>query len=522
MKLPRIDVSVSEWMAEFDLWITPSLQEIQDTDKYRQELDRVDCLIRKLGDATENFASINSCSPQAIATTCVELMEYVIAEEKNEQDRISAAIEIIESLCSLLFMVTGKTDNNLKCQFPVFLAQTEGSPSFPQRRGKNGEFQNISLGRTIKSDKLSKVIADALVHYSSNQGSKFLEEAAQWLLGKYISAILKDEDSIRQFWALGKSYFTLLAEGAGYEKALLAPIIIFKIRGSVSASGGHIPEDLLRKMMIEWGLEKGVDFNLDDVILDYPNNNNSKTRAYDFVLPYRTEGWHPKIFIQCQFYAGDSGSVSHKVVDQTQASRPLALQQYPEARFIEYLDGAGYYSSLNTDLHHMLGLETTKAFIQVRSAHIKLRRELQDLGFLTPVDIEHAIFRSNNGARNEVTQMLLVDGYTQDEIERALSNAINRQIIQNVDDVLSVKAERAEFAKRLFIVDLIAIVGNPIEEISTRSGNALIPGYGNLYGVQLVIISQKLDEFAPNLTFSRNDFAKDITWLTEEKFIILR
>jgi hypothetical protein len=72
----------------------------------------------------------------------------------------------------------------------------------------------------------------------------------------------------------------------------------------------------------------------------------TKTRAYDFILPYKTEGWEPKLFVQCQFYAGDSGSVSHKVVDQTRSSRPLTLVDYPNARFVEYLDGAGYYASL--------------------------------------------------------------------------------------------------------------------------------------------------------------------------------
>ncbi len=525
MKLPIPNVSLQEQLAEFDLWITPSLQEIQDTEKYAQELQKVDGLIDKLGEATNNFASVDSCSPEAIAATCVDLIEQVIAKKTTEQEKIQAAIEILESLCSLLFMVTGKTDNNLKCQFPVFLAQTEERTDFPQRRGRNGTFQYSTLGRTIKSDKLSKVIADALVCYSNYEGLEYLEDEAQWLLGKYITAILKDEASIQQFWALGKSYYSLRADNPGSEKALLAPIVIFKVRGSVSASGGHIPENILRKMMLSWGMERGVDFNTDDVIIEYNENvgnTNTKTRAYDFVLPYRTQGWQPHIFIQCQYYAGDSGSVSHKVVDQTQASRPLTLEQYPDARFIEYLDGAGYYSSLNTDLQHMLGMASTKDFIQVRSAHVKLRRELQDLGFLTPVDIEHAVFRSSNGNKNEVIDLLKAEGYSQQEIDRALKYSLERQLIRNEGDILLVTEERAGFAKRLFIVDLIAIIGEPIEINEGNAGNALIPGYGKLYGSQLTIISQKLDEYAPNSSYSRNEFAECITWLTEERLIILR
>jgi len=53
---------LQEQLAEFDLWITPSLQEIQDTEKYSEELKKVDGLISKLGEATNNFASVDSCS----------------------------------------------------------------------------------------------------------------------------------------------------------------------------------------------------------------------------------------------------------------------------------------------------------------------------------------------------------------------------------------------------------------------------------------------------------------------------
>jgi len=178
--------------------------------------------------------------------------------------------------------------------------------------------------------------------------------------------------------------------------------------------------------------------------------------------------------------------------------------------------------TLNTDLQHMLGMASTKDFIQVRSAHVKLRRELQDLGFLTPIDIEHAIFRSSNGSKYEVVDLLKAEGYSQQEIERALNHSLERQLIHNEGDKLLVTEERAGFAKRLFIVDLIAIIGEPVELNVGSTGNALIPGYGKLYGSQLTIISQKLDEYAPNSSYSRNEFAECITWLAEEKFVILR
>ena len=401
MKLPEVNLTLKEQLQEFDVWLTPSLQEIQDTDKYKDELDRVCSIISALGPATNNFDDAKHFHPEVIAETCINVIEEKIESIQEVKAKIALAVEFLESLASLLFLVTGKSDNNLKCQYPVFLFQQLNRSTFPQKTSQKGQiaFVNKDLGRTLKSDRVAKLISEALVWGMGNKALGDLESEAKWLLGSYVSAILKDKTSVIQFWALGHSYFQLLNKNDEFAKSLLAPIIIFKVRGSVSASGGHIPEDVLRQTFATWGLEKGVDYNLDDVVLaDEANNGNgnNKTRAYDFILPYKTPDWKPALFIQCQFYAGDSGSVSHKVVDQTTASRISTLEKFPEARFVEYLDGAGYYASLNTDLQHMLGMETTKSFIQVRSANIRLRRELQEIGFITPIEIEHAIMRSKD------------------------------------------------------------------------------------------------------------------------------
>jgi hypothetical protein len=525
MKLPQIELSLQQQLDEFDVWITPSIQEIQETEKYNTELANVDNLISSLGEATQNFQSPNSCTPEAIANTCIELIESSILDGGTLDNKRDKTLTILEALCSLLFMVTGKSDNNLKCQFPVYLTQVANRTSFPHKRGSGNSisFEEKTLGRTLKSDTISKLIANALIYSNHSAGLHYLEQEARWLLAKYISSILIDEASTRQFWALGRSYFNLSETQPGSEKSLLAPIIIFKVRGSVAASGGHIPEDLLRSMMDSWGMLRGVDYNLDDVIVVHDSPvASTKTRAYDFVLPYQTPGWQPHLFVQCQFYAGDSGSVSHKVVDQTSASRPLTASMYPEARFIEYLDGAGYYSSLNTDLAHMLGMETTKTFIQVRSAHVKLRRELQCIGFLTPLEIEHAIFRSPEGSREGVRRLLELDGYRTEEINRAIEDATNRGLITQSDSSMMISRDRIGNTKKFLIIDLVALLGEPLSNTGEMTGKVLIPGYGATYGVQLDILSREIDVYAPNSNFSRNDFSEILTWLTTKKFIIMR
>jgi len=146
---------------------------------------------------------------------------------------------------------------------------------------------------------------------------------------------------------------------------------------------------------------------------------------------------------------------------------------------------------------------------------------MQDIGFLTPLEVEHAIFRSSNGDSNEVVGLLQADGYQEAEVDRVVSQSLGREVIYQSGDRLFVKDSRVGFARRLLIIDLVAISGEHLNTIEGRVGNVLIPGYGALYGAQLGRISSEIDNFAPNSNYTRNDFAQDITWLTEEKFIIL-
>ena len=527
MKIPESQLTIEQKLREFDVWITPSLQEIQDTTKFTEELTMVDTIISALGPITNSFEKIEHCRPDTIAKTCISLIENEMSGISSISEKITASVTLIDSLISLLFMVTGKTDNNLKCQFPVFLSQEVQRDRFPVKKSKKGEvhFLETSLGRTIKSDKISKLLSDTLVWSQIDEKYNYLEEHSIWLLTSYISAILKDETSIIQFWALGKSYFHLKENHPGKEKSLLSPSIIFKIRGSVSASGGHIPEDLLREMMTSWGLESGIDFNTADVIVDLGDSNNNeptKTRAYDFVLPYLTEGWEQKLFVQCQFYAGDSGSVSHKVVDQTRASREQTVTKIPHARFIEYLDGAGYYSSLNTDLNHMLHMDTTHSFFQVRSASIRLRREFQRIGFLTPIEIEHAIMKSTDCSIGLVREILINDGYAHTEVDRVLSISLAKEYISLNREILSISLDRLNISRRLLVLDIVALAGSVINNPSEQAGKALIPGFGPFYGISFGLLSSQIDELAPQSNYDRNSFANDITWLCENKHILMR
>lgn len=346
-----------------------------------------------------------------------------------------------------------------------------------------------------------------------------------------------------------------MLKGFKKERDLLTPLVVFQVRGSVAASGGHDPEELLRTRLAEWGLQAGVDYNTSDVVLTEvlkllgsttvvekieaePADEEAKeregvevtqedqetvkikTRAYDFILPFKVNGWKPKVFIQSQFYAGDSGSVSHKNVDQTSTSRAAVQGILSDARFVEYVDGAGYFSTLNRDLKHLLNMTNTASFIQVRSAAIRLRRELQHVGFLTPLEVEHAIFRSD-GTPVAVRQVLRGEGYADAEIERAITGSTTRGlVVAGRTGKLSVSAARREVARRYLLLDAAAQSGSAPATLGEKlTGCLLVPGYGPFHGIKLDHLVAEAILLAPALRTDLNQsqiMLADIRWLCEQ------
>ncbi len=479
MRLPERELSLQQALTEFDVWITPTLGEIRDTDRFLEEMDRVVSVFDALEAATEAFSSVDHCNPSEMAKTYVGLLDKLSTTQ---------AFAALQALASVLFLVTGKSDNNAKCQLPIFLRDVARWSSLPCVRRTKGKAElslcEMPIPRELKAGKLMTTIA----------GMKGFPEVQQKVLDLFIRFVLSDQQYISQLWSVGKSYFGL--KDLGKHRELLSPLVVFQVRGSVSASGGHNPEDILRGYCTDWGLESGQDFNSSDVVINDPAPKGEapngarmareKTRAFDFVLPFRVESWKHRIFIQCQFYAGDSGSVSHKNVDQTTRSRAAVRAIYPDAIFVEYVDGAGYFSSLNGDLKTLLSMPTTKSFFQVRSAPIKLRRELQAIGFLTPLELEHAIACSS-GSALEVREALRRDGYAAEEIERVIKHSIDRGFCPTGHDLhLMIREERLSVVRRYLLLDTIAREGALLESGNGKTaGCLLVPGIGPFFGMKM-------------------------------------
>lgn len=538
MKLPVESLSVQEQMAEFDQWLTARLERIKDTDKFATEMNSLCDCIHHLSPFLNDFRTAEDCQVQNLCQAVIDASKSFVSGMDFYQDEINLS-RFYESFFNLIFLTSGATDNNLKNHFLIKLKEDDIEPLIPRRGSgkKTIKFTLTKVNSTTKSEIVAKLLASCFVGTQESYVQKVktiptfdLSFYLNLYLREYTAMILEDREEVMQFWAICSSYMKLsnMSHEIDFGRYLLNSCTIFKVRGSVSASGGHLPEQILRDKFLIMGLQSEKDFNSIDVnvgneIVVEGGKRKKKTRAYDFIIPYQIEEWgaKPKLFIQSQFYAGDSGSVSHKVVDQTRSSRDFTRSKYPNSLFVEYLDGAGYYAALRTDLEHMLSFDDTASFFQVKSILIRLRREFQNIAFLTPIEFEHAILMVENASKQEVHTFLQSEGYPDDEIKRAESVYIELGYIQiNQDGQYFLSSQRIPIARRLMILDLAAQYSVQITDDERYTEKfLLIPGYGVNQAILESELCKRVCEAIKAINVSAVDFSEDIEWLLDERVI---
>ncbi len=499
MKLNKHKYTEKERLSEFDRWITPSLGDIKDSIEFRNILARLEDGFDSLSNYTNNFSSLETCSSNHVA----ERIIFSIREVADIQSHLA-------NILNAILLSTGKTDNNLKCQYPIVLNKIYENGEIPAC--KNGKAVLVKIPRVFDLDKVINHF-EALSAYPDILAPQ---------LKLYLDLLLSDEQYMSQLYTLGVSYHKLKETGQSLN--LLASIAIFQSRGSITAKAGHEPERILRSYMADWGLNAGADYNTDDIdiyeLLGIKKKKNDKARKYDFIVPFRSKSEGKKLFVQCQFYAGDSGSVSHKVVDQTDASRKQTLKFYPDAVFVEYLDGAGYFASLNGDLKKMLAKKTTKSFIQVKTAPVKFRRELQEINFLTPLEIEQLIL-SGNSREEEIVDILQKQGYGKKEIYRCLEICKHSSLLAFEKGKYNIKEERRDIIIKYCLLDCIANFGHVVN-VKKEKGILFVPGFSNNWGMSQTNLFDTFSKEFPDIELSAKDILGKIQWLIENEFVILK
>lgn len=536
MRLNAENLSTQQQLEEFDQWLTAKLDRIKDSEKFNSEIISLCNCISTLSPYLNNFSDPSTCSINNLINAVKNASFGMISRTDFTNDE-NTICNFYDSFFNLLFLTSGATDNNLKNHFLIKLNEDGIAAQVPKRGAikKQILFKLSDIPSTTKSDYISRTLASCYVGTQYPEAVKTepffdLEVYFKIFLEEYTKLILEDEEDLLQFWAICHSFVQLSnsPNGLNLGKYLLNSCTIFKVRGSVSASGGHVTETILREKLSKIGLRADIDFNTtdvkigdDEVIED--GKRKKKTRAYDFVIPYRIDNWEPKpkLFIQSQFYAGDSGSVSHKVVDQTQSSRTFTLTKYPNAKFIEYLDGAGYYASLRGDLEHMLSFDNTESFFQVKSILLRLRREFQKIDLLTAIEIQHAILVNHSNSYQDISNFLEQDGYSIGEVHRSIeSNVKHGSIIKNELGCLSIPNKYMQIARRLLILDIAANYAS-ILTLSEKSSQKyiLVPGYGANMGIKESYLSDLCCDICKHINIKTSEFIEDIEWLLDEGVI---
>ena len=196
----------------------------------------------------------------------------------------------------------------------------------------------------------------------------------------------------------------------------------------------------------------------------------------------------------------------------------------PDAVLVEYVDGAGYFSSLNGDLEKLFEMDGTE-FSQIRSSPIRIRRELQHTGFLTPLELQQATFQTSNPNRESVSKIIKRDGYSTTEFSRALADAMERGLLVEEQGLLRPRQQDRDIVRRYSLLDVAAIAGSePKSESDSMAGCLLVPGFGPFFGIKLDVLVKESKKRLPGLAaeFDQSErLMGDLRWLNEQRIAMI-
>jgi len=126
--------------------------------------------------------------------------------------------------------------------------------------------------------------------------------------------------------------------------ALIDTLIRYKEKGSYSGKKENNPEIVIENILDEMGIsfEKG---DLSELISNAPDTK----RTMDFIVPDKK---NPRIIIECSFLVTTSSGQGDKSKAEISIDS-LIKEHYPEAHFLGFVDGIGWYVRKN-DLKRMV------------------------------------------------------------------------------------------------------------------------------------------------------------------------
>ena len=147
-------------------------------------------------------------------------------------------------------------------------------------------------------------------------------------------------------------------------------------------------------------------------------------------------------------------------------------------------------------------------------------RELQEIDFLTPLEIEHVILAGNK-AEAELVDILQTQGYNKEEIYRSLDVCKAANLLDFADDNYAIKEERRDIIIKYSLLDCIANFGHSIN-VNKEKGILYVPGFSNNWGMSQTNLLEAFNREFPDIDLSAKDILEKIEWLIENEFVILK
>lgn len=127
--------------------------------------------------------------------------------------------------------------------------------------------------------------------------------------------------------------------------AMIDTLVRYKEKGSYTSKRGNNPETVIEELLVRLKLpfEKG---DLDELVAETPDLK----RTMDFIIPDKQ---NPRVIIESSFQSTTSSTQGDKAKTEIIVGS-LIDNYYPEAKFIGFVDGIGWYVR-KADLERMVG-----------------------------------------------------------------------------------------------------------------------------------------------------------------------
>lgn len=225
--------------------------------------------------------------------------------------------------------------------------------------------------------------------------------------------------------------------------ALSEILLKFSEKGQIAEKSGEAAETIIKTKLKQWGLTEEIDFNKNDedindilkIKLDFLKQRNDishseflaslkiinetkKSRRFDLVFPPTSTSTinEPHFLIQTVFYTSNTGSEGKKKtnqnIDTTNFISEVLPRHHNEIKTLLILDGPGWIDMAGAFQKNQY---TSDNFVQINTIDTKLKKILNDHGFVFPIDVDIAIYELQ----------LMKKGHTMNDILEFMSTKPN-------------------------------------------------------------------------------------------------